>query len=366
MSDGKDDYELTDLLAEAARARELLRGDPAFMVELRSLISQTYLTHTLFALWDSGFDAYLREHPRFVPSEAAEALGYDEAVFGCLLEYLVGRGLLRPAGDALELTERGEKYALVNARGLLMLYWGGYRPIIGQLGPMLRGEIPIGDPRLARSTRHAALGTEQINSLVVTPGVLDIIHELAEKGVEGVLDLGSGTGGFLIQFARQEPTLRGVGVDMSEAAVEQARRTAAAHGLEDRLTFHVGEVGAGPLPLPDDAVESVDLITAMFMLHEFGRHGPDAIVAVLEALREQFPGTLLLFIEAPLADVEALGANPPPHYAALDYLFIHPLSGQGRPLPPEEWERIVRQAGCEFVEHRHVAKTPVNAYLARL
>ena len=56
-----------------------------------------------------------------------------------------------------------------------------------------------------------------------------------------VLDLGSGSGCLLLALLSELPAASGLGLDVSAAAVETARRNAARLGLEDRARFALGD-----------------------------------------------------------------------------------------------------------------------------
>jgi SAM-dependent methyltransferase len=360
-----------DLVREAEMARELEPSRPrlralesAAGAEELGLSSSVVYAYVLFALWDSGFYEYVREHPRFHPARAVDELGYDPMTFEWLLYYLVGRGVLRAAQDGeVELTEKGRRATNTLARGLLNLYVGGYGALLSKLGPLLRREIRLDDPSLDRSVPHAAAGTEDMTCVRVVPSVIDVLRE---HDVRGVLDLGCGTGGFLVQWARLTGGW-GVGVDMSPSAVAAARVGADLQGLGDRLRFVVGEVGNGRLPIDDNLVQRLDAVTAMFFLHELGRDGGDAGVAhALSELGSQFPGKLLIVLEMIPVDVGALNGRPPPAMDALDYHFIHPLSRQGAPRPKHVWEQLYREAEMQLLAVRRPRHTPLLVHVVRV
>ena len=349
-----------DLLREAEIARNI--NFPPHAEEL-TLSSDYIYAQVLFAMWDSGVYDYVRKHPRFSPAAAVTELGLDRAMFDRLAYYLIGRGLLRaPAANELELTEKGQRVTNTIARGLLNLYVGGYAGVLGNLGPLLRGELALDDPRLDRSARHAAAGTEDMTCVRVVPQVIEMLQEY---GVKGVLDLGCGTGGFLIQWARLTSG-GGTGVDMSAPALAAARENAASQGVGDRLTFALGEIGKTPLPVDEAGASRIDAVTAMFMLHEFGRAGDAAIVRVLASIKERLPGKLLFALEMQPVDVAALGGRPPPALDALDYHFIHMISRQGEPRPKEVWERIYAEAGMQLERMRRPKNAPLLVHVVRM
>jgi SAM-dependent methyltransferase len=348
-----------DLLKEAEIARGLtFAPNPEEVL----LTSNYILAQVLFALWDSGFYEYVREHPRFSKAGAVEALGFDAMTFDWLMYYLTGRGLLRAIDGELTLTEKGQRFTNTITSGLLNLYVGGYNALLSNLGPLLRKEVGIHDPRLDRSAKHAAAGTEDLTCVRVVPQVIAILEE---HEVQGVVDLGCGTGGFLIQRALLTGKW-GAGVDMSEAALASAGANAAHAGVADKVSFYLGEVGKDPLPITDDVAARVGAVTAMFMLHEFGRGGDASIVRVLAALKAQFEGKLLVALEMPPVDLAFLDGRPPPSLDALDYHFIHPLSRQGEPRPKDVWQALYEQAGMKLVAVRRAKGSPVLIHIVRM
>ncbi len=349
-----------DLLREAEIARDI--EFPPNAEEL-GLASSWVYAHVLFSLWDSGFYEHVRQNPRFSRARIVADLGWDPMTFDWLMYYLVGRGVIRAAGeDELELTEKGRRVTNTIARGLLNLYVGGYNGLLSNLGPLLRREITLDDPRLDRSAKHAAAGTEDVTCVRVVPQVIEV---LKEHEARGILDLGCGTGGFLIQWAKLTGGW-GAGVDMAPRALDAARANAAAFGVAERLSFFLGEVGKDALPIGDDVAARVDALTAMFMLHEFGRGGDAAIVRVLAALKAQFDGKLLLALEMQPVDVGLLNGRPPPAMDALDYHFVHPLSRQGEPRPKDAWQRIYEDAGMKLLAVRRPRNSPLLIHVVRM
>jgi SAM-dependent methyltransferase len=348
-----------DLLREAAIARGMTFEPGAEEV---ALSSGYILAQVLFALWDSGFYEYVRKNATFRRAAVVEELRYDAMTFDWLVYYLLGRGLLREApGGELSLTDKGQRFTNTITSGLLNLYVGGYAGLLANLGPLLRREIDLLDPKLDRSARHAAAGTEDLTCVRVVPQVIEILRE---HEVQGILDLGCGTGGFLIQWALAGG--RGAGVDMSASALGAAWANAAYAGVEARLSFHLGEVGKEPLPIGEDVALSVQALTAMFILHEFGRGGDAAVVGVLDALRAQFAGKLLIALEMPPVDVAALRGHAPPSLDALDYHFIHPLSRQGEPRTKDAWQGLYQQAGMKLLGVRRPRNSPVLIHIVRM
>lgn len=125
--------------------------------------------------------------------------------------------------------------------------------------------------------------------------VLDAIRKLDGKYV---LDLGCGAGDFLIQLALKWPLGAGMGIDLDPDAIAAARKNAEAHGVAGRIQFQQATLSAEPMAIAANALAKVDILTAIFMLHEFGgRGGPEMISTLIRSLRMQFPGRKLLMVE---------------------------------------------------------------------
>lgn len=72
------------------------------------------------------------------------------------------------------------------------------------------------------------------------------LAHIPERDAElAVLDFGTGTGCLLLALLSELPHAQGLGIDISMAACEVARKNARGLGLESRATFAVGEWGRG-------------------------------------------------------------------------------------------------------------------------
>lgn len=336
-----------DILEEAAIVREQQQGDVDPIVEARNMISQSILTNVLLALSDCHFYEYLRDKGRFKVDDAAETLDVDATTLEHLMNYLTGCGAFTLEKDEFVPTEKGQRYFNAYTRGVLNIYPGAYKSVLTDLTDILSKKRPLDDPSFARSTRHAAEGTAYATCAFTIPKVLDTLQN---HGVQCVLDLGCGTGDFLMQLLRLNPEISGIGVDMSGDALAQAKRNTKNFELEERLSFYQAEVGAQELPITKEQAQKVDFITAMYMLHEFGRDGREAIIKVIKSLQKQFKGKNLLAIEVEDFDAFNPGGGPLKHFGRLDYRLIHYLSRQGLPRTQEDWHGIFKESGCKIVE----------------
>ncbi len=98
--------------------------------------------------------------------------------------------------------------------------------------------------RLARQPVAQIVGERMFwgRRFAVTPDVLDprpetevLVHLALAEPFDRVLDLGTGSGCILVSLLAERPDARGVGSDLSVAALEVAGVNAAAHGVDARL-----------------------------------------------------------------------------------------------------------------------------------
>ncbi len=79
-----------------------------------------------------------------------------------------------------------------------------------------------------------------------TESILDVVlADFAEDRAFSVLDLGVGSGAILLAILAERPNAHGLGVDLSESALEVARENAAALDLAERAAFERGHWAEG-------------------------------------------------------------------------------------------------------------------------
>lgn len=349
MEPSKGELTLQVADREAKICAEIVGRSLGAYLKSVGLVSDVYLSQVLVALWDSGVYEYLRERGGLEIATASRELNLDPEIMRSLIEYLVGWGLLAPEGESFVLSAKGKPYWNYITRGVLTSHMAGYNQVLVNLGPLLRKEIDINDPRLNRDGRLVATGSGY--ALVGSNTIPWILKLIKEIGGSYVMDIGCGAGDFLTQLVLRWPEGGGIGVDMNADAIAKARLNAEKSGVGDRLSFFHTKLSAEPMTIDKNILDKVDTITAMYLLHEFaGRGGQEAIRAAIAQMVAQFPGRKLLMLEGERADPVALNANPPRTFAQLDYSFIHPISRQGPLRTVAQWEEIIKSAGATLVK----------------
>jgi ubiquinone/menaquinone biosynthesis C-methylase UbiE len=140
--------------------------------------------------------------------------------------------------------------------------------------------------------QFGAVAANYVTSAVHRGGPdLDAMLAAAQtRGGERVLDAGCGTGHTALAFAPLVAEV--VGVDLTEAMLEQGRRLAAERGLAN-VSFQHGDVEH--LPFPD---ASFDIVTSRYSAH----HYPHPGVALREFARVLRPGGMFLLVDVVAPD----------------------------------------------------------------
>jgi SAM-dependent methyltransferase len=121
--------------------------------------------------------------------------------------------------------------------------------VYARLGAHLRG-APPGD--YLRTTGALIAGASRLVEPVLAPLLRSLV---AERHLRRVLDVGCGTGVYLVHAAATGgPRLTGLGVDLDAAVVDLARQRLADAGLAERFPVHRADIRTAALPASFDLV----------------------------------------------------------------------------------------------------------------
>src|SRR5437879_915786 len=94
---------------------------------------------------------------------------------------------------------------------------------------------------------------------MVTAGMGGVLPEQADPTVfRRVLDVGCGTGGWIMEEAQNYPEMSLVGIDISQRMIKYARTQAQSHQVDDRVEFWVMDA-LGQLDFPAASFDLVNL-----------------------------------------------------------------------------------------------------------
>jgi SAM-dependent methyltransferase len=153
-----------------------------------------------------------------------------------------------------------------------------------------------------------------------------------------ILDVGGGTGSYLIPILQRYPELRATLYDLPPS-VEAAKRRLAGEAVGDRIELVEGDALFDPMP------EGHDLVLLAGFIHLFG---PEKIKLVLGRIRAAVAAGAKLLI----VDQWMNATHTRPVFGAMlaaTYLLI---SGDGDTYSPEEAEPWLHDTGWRSIEHR--------------
>jgi demethylspheroidene O-methyltransferase len=146
-----------------------------------------------------------------------------------------------------------------------------------------------------------------------------------------LMDVGGGSGGFLISVAARHPHLNLMLFDLPNVAALAETRLAAA-GLSTRALVHAGSFHqTGALP------HGADTISLVRVLHD---HDDAAALALLKKCRAALPPDGLLMLAEPMADAPGAGRMGHAYFG----LYLHAM-GSGRPRTVQENKDLLAAAG---------------------
>jgi SAM-dependent methyltransferase len=302
---------------------------PAF-----DLLEGYIMCSVLAALDDAGTLAKLADRGVTIQEVGGNAQLARDTVL-----YLADRGVIAPDGDRYQLTHYGRE--LVRDKGYILWIAGGFGEPFRRFGELVAGTHHYGTD-ISRDGRIVAVSSADLGMEDLRPYVHSILSEIEYKRAA---DLGCGNARNLIGICAIK-NAEGIGVDISPAAVAEARRELEKDGLTDRIEVYEADASdAAALP----RLEEVDLVVGFFFMHEVLGKGLNAFIEFLRGMAARLP------IGAHVLAAEVL---PPerdracPETFTPEFTLIHALMGQGL-LSEEGWCEAFRAGGFEVKRTVH-------------
>jgi SAM-dependent methyltransferase len=252
--------------------------------------------------------------------------GLDHAMGNGLLDYLTIRGVIAQGDDAIVPTERGRLLLDEVSLSVLGYFHESYSPVLRSGAGLLDGSVTYGTD-VERD--HEALG-RHCEVLFRSFGKDVVMRMLAGMDARCVLDLGCGSGGFLIDACNEHPGLHGIGLDIAPDVVRYGAERVADAGLAGRIDMVVGDAFK-PETWPE-LCKQADAILTVGTLHEHFRAGEQAVIDVLNRYADYLgEGGRGLILAEPELYRDAGDA---------DFFLIHTFTRQGYPRRRDDWLRI--------------------------
>lgn len=328
------------------------------------LLRDLSVAHVIFAGYEAGFWDFFEADPHAAlePNAFSQERGLDARLVRGLLEYLARRQFLESApdggGTAFRLAEAGRQLVVEEWVPYFAYYVGGYANVLSAAGGLVTGRLRYGED-LQRDARYVAVGSELI-ARTRHSGAFEVVLDRArDVSAARVVDLGCGSAAFLVELVQATGAVEAIGIDESGEACDLSRRTVAKAALAD--VVRIVEEDARRLLVIEPAWEgTVDVMTAMFLVHEFFSGGMDRAAAVLAALgRALRPGDgRLLILDKHTDSLDA--GEAPPYFT--EFKLMHDLTGQVL-YDLEGWHAVMERAGLVIVSADRLAPHTGNILL---
>jgi hypothetical protein len=252
-----------------------------------------------------------------------------------ILLVLARFGFVEVSADRKTAT-KGEKFQeAFEDKGYFLWLMRGYGNLLQNLATIVKENNCTTDG-IGRDGKYIAMAGRDYGARYVDP---HFTEAMAEMPFTVAADLGCGSAERLMGLARARPDFRGVGVEVNKGAVDLARRSVKAAGLEDRVQvvhFDVKNLVYQP------EFEDVEVLFCFFMGHDLWPR-PNCLRA-FTSIRQAFPNLKrFLFSDTYRSDLPIPGETP---IFTLGFEFTHDLMGQYIPSVAE-WEDLFVEAGWE-------------------
>lgn len=314
--------------------------------------NNTLSAYAISAAWELGLldrvesstepvdlPAFAVEHDLHAPSLTAIVRGL--ALAGAVV-----------SGDDGDTVVPGPNFAEVMAKkGYFYWLTRGCGEMFAAMPDLVRNEARVGE-FVKRDYQAIGLAARDAGFSVVDPVFYRLV---ANRGLTFGADLGCGSGERLITLAQRDPGFRGIGVDIADGALDLARSSVAAAGLDDRVTVVPGDA-ANMVFRPEFA--EVDFVCSFMMGHDLWPR--EACLASLKAIEAAFPSARdLILCDTYRSDLDATEPHP---VFTLGFETAHAVMGKTIPSMAE-WTDMFAEAGWEMVFVKEFEMPPYTALM---
>ena len=315
-------------------------GRSAIPISVDEAFNGYLAAQIVFALDRLGLLEELLEHGRADVHAAAARIGADQVMLVALLRAAQTCGYLVLRDGEAVITPAGRDMAFM--RGYFTWAVGGYANLFSNIAGLISGDRRFNSD-IFRDEAMVALGSGQ-NDRAFMAGTVDEV--LGQLDFTAMADLGSGISARLCRVAAARDGMRGVGLDISDAATRLAQdaiRRAGLDGNVQALRADVLGVIKGTEKYP--VLAEVDAVMSFFLLHDL-LAAPDTRSRVMPGLRDAFPKARTFVLADTMIRPAQPGDATLPVFS-VGYELAHALMGV--PLHAKDtYEALFVQAGLRI------------------
>ncbi len=310
------------------------------------------ITQCICALSKTGVLDVLMDEGELDIARYAKAKNLNFRILRLLCDYLYVVRILHKHVFNYALTGYGRKL-MDDSRGVFDFIYA-YAPIFENLDVLIKNEKKYGVD-FDRRGEFVGRASAELADLFPFPVARFLLTKFR---LARILDLGSGSGDFLIGFCK-EPDVSGYGIDLSPEAVSYAQKKSQEAGLAEKARFIVGDIMKLKEFVPSDI--QVDVITSMFVLHEFLSISETVVLNIFESIKKAFPDKYILICELTRCSLDRLYKTPS---GVAEHHLFHNLSNQGL-ATSEEWRRLFEKANLELITEERLDLAEQSIFLLK-
>ncbi|TPG68034.1 methyltransferase domain-containing protein [Brevibacillus laterosporus] len=163
--------------------------------------------------------------------------------------------------DSIQLSLLGEE--MRKHIGYIIWSVGAYGDMLSRLGDLHTG---VQGWSGLRDEGKVALGSDLMNSSILENLLSEVLDSFP---FQSICDFGCGNGSKLINMLKRYPERKGVGIDISTAAIGLARQNVKHHDLSDRVTLlHANILDMNVSHNDIEVLGEVEVVTSFMMMHD--------------------------------------------------------------------------------------------------
>lgn len=304
------------------------------------IIVQLYLTLERVGI----FDILRKKQGPISVEELSRALNVQKNLLEPCIDFLWA------TTDMFEKTDAGItlKDASQFPRGFVMAI---YKPIFDNLEDLLRGTKIYGK-NVVQDSYHL----QKVSDMFTKVATDYVLEQLSKTNtIHTVVDLGCGSGEFLIRASAQNSLAQGIGIDIDQVVVDAARKNVENADVSESeiaiIKADISHISAWKQHIHAGAHDIVFLGSTI--LHEFLRDGEQSLVTLLRMFKKEFLGSRFFVVEhdAPRSFEEIKKEkNTETKLFAAMHMLIHPLTDQGTPRPQSDWLSFFEKSGWSVTD----------------
>jgi SAM-dependent methyltransferase len=318
------------------------------------IISKYNLAKVLTALYKTGIVSHIKTESGI---DLEEMTGFNKHLLSHLLRYLKIHGILTTNKEKYLLTSHGKAILSDESIAQLCFYSEAYENVTSNIDNFLTDNLIYGKD-IIRDGKALGIHCDTLFKQYHTPSIMEAIQGFNCKKV---IDIGCGGGQFLIDICQENEYLQGIGLDISQPAIDYANEASKQNNLAERLRFVVADA-FNLSSWPQECFQA-DILCGSGVVHEHFRDGEDAVITILNTysklLKEN--GFKAIILGEPEIRHDLIKSDS-------DLFLVHIFTAQGFPRHREEWLKLFPRTSlkCDKVYTRLDAGPRFNFFVLTL